>query len=110
MLTISTKEYHEIRDEIIKISSKNLWYNLYTLLDQLDEPRMNLFLLRLHELLMENASSTIWIAWKTETQFSYIITCEIIELLDGYLDIQEGENPRKDVRKYWWIKKIKEDE
>lgn len=109
MFTISIKEYQEVANEIKKIS-KNLWNNLHVLLDQLDEPRMNLFLLRLHELLMENVSSTIWIVWETETEFSYIITCEIIELLDGYLDIQEGENQRKDVRKYWWIKKLKENE
>lgn len=109
MLTISVKDFDETASAIMKIS-ENLWHYLYRLLDQLDKPKMDLFLLRLHDLLTEKASPIIWIVEESETEFSYIITCEIMELLDGYFNIQEGENKRKDVRNYWWIKKIKENE
>lgn len=107
---ISTKAYDETASEIIKIS-QNLWNDLYILLDKFDKSIMTLFLLRLHDLLMNNSAPMVWIMWKSDTEFNYIITCEIMELLDGYFDIQEGSGyQNEDVRKYWWIRKINENE
>ena len=109
MLTISVKDFDETAIAIMKIS-ENLWHYLYRLLDQLDKPKMDLFLIRLHDLLTEKASPIIWIVEESDTEFTYIITCEIMELLDGYFNIEEGRWQRKGVRKHWWIKKINENE
>ena len=109
MLTISVKDFDETAIAIMKIS-ENLWHYLYRLLDQLDKPKMDLFLIRLHDLLTEKASPIIWIVEESDTEFTYIITCEIMELLDGYFNIEEGRWRRKGIRKHWWIKKINENE
>ena len=68
MLTISVKDFDETAIAIMKIS-ENLWHYLYRLLDQLDKPKMDLFLIRLHDLLTEKASPIIWIVEESDTEF-----------------------------------------
>ena len=109
MEKLSMDQYHTLRDTIRDMSIF-LWRHLDTLMDQLDAKRKDTLLQRLYLLTTGSVYRISWVVWGKEPKICHMVACELMDLLDGYFDVQEISDNFPDNRKAWVIKRIPEED